>query len=140
MVAAYASLQSVQYLISLEGRFFMKVNGRLFLLLVLPLSIALPIKAHSADLCSQLAGRWSGSASGKFSGPIIVTFGGGCAYEWDSAAIKTSGSISQSEGKLLYSNAAGSRGVVTHSGNHLTFRNVYTAQRDGAYTVSVGKR
>ena len=94
----------------------------------------------SADLdCASLNGKWSGSMKGLLNGATTMTLKK-CRMNWQLPDKRTNiCRLREKKDEIQYKCSLGSRGVVKISGNRMTMKNVYTAAKHGAYTVSLKK-
>jgi hypothetical protein len=84
-----------------------------------------------------LAGTWSGTLQRADGGsrPITIVMRADGRYRWTSGTTHiTDGRLTMRGSEIRYTNEAGSRGVVTISGNALVWRNTFTGN---TYTVTV---
>ena len=106
----------------------------------------------SEKVCSKFKNTvWNGKKVGTgYQGAITVKFKSNCSkgffgnefyinYDWvgTGGRVVTPGSLKFLEnGKMEYTNNAGSRGSMSRKGNKLTWKNIYTGN---SYTVTVTK-
>ena len=122
-----------------------------FIVFLLSVALLATQVGASEKVCSKFKNTvWNGKKDGKgYRGPITVKFKSPCYkvfgnafninYDWvgPGGRVFTPGSLKFLEnGKMEYTNFAGSRGSVSQKKNTLTWKNIYTGNN---YTVNVTK-
>lgn len=82
----------------------------------------------SPGACSAVSGDWQGQKTGAgYQGPITISIAENCSYRWvGTSGLITPGRLRSAATGFSYSNNAGSRGLVSVSGDAMTWVNTYT--------------
>lgn len=93
----------------------------------------------SPGACSEVSGDWQGQKTGAgYQGPITISIAENCSYRWvGTSGLITPGRLRSAATGFSYSNDAGSRGLVSMSGDTMTWVNTYTGNN---YEVVVRRR